>query len=495
MRVVVVGAGIGGLTTAAVLAKAGLDVTVLEAHVYAGGSAGTFYHKGYRFDAGATLAAGFYPNGPMDLVAKATGIESWPVRAEPLSPAMVVHLPDGAQIPRYGDERRRTVHADMFGLYSDRFFAWQEATADLLWDFALRTPAWPPQSLGDGLALTRISAKWLLESVPESIPHLPSLLLDALRPASAHLRGAPERLRTFIDAQLLISAQTTSENANALYAASALDLPRRGVAHPERGIGAIAETLVDAVRAQGGEVRYRSEVIQIKRKERGEFELSFKHREAIRADVVILNLPVWNICELMKDDSPSAIRRAASAPRAGWGAFTLYIGFDGRTLAADFPLHHQIIRGIPLGEGNSAFLSISPEWDQSRAPQGHRVITMSTHTTLEDWWRLSKEDSDAYETQKAEYTERMLDAAEVMLPNLRAEARLILPGTPVTFQRFTRRAMGWVGGFPQTSLFGTLGPRLDRNVWMVGDSIFPGQSIPGVALGGMRVARAVLQSL
>ena len=68
-RVVVIGAGVGGLTTAAVLARAGMDVTVLEAHVYPGGCAGTFYHQGYRFDAGATLAAGFYPGGPMDLVA------------------------------------------------------------------------------------------------------------------------------------------------------------------------------------------------------------------------------------------------------------------------------------------------------------------------------------------------------------------------------------------------------------------------------------------
>ncbi len=54
-RIVVIGAGIGGLTTAAILARAGLDVTVLEAHIYPGGCAGTFYHQGYRFDAGATL--------------------------------------------------------------------------------------------------------------------------------------------------------------------------------------------------------------------------------------------------------------------------------------------------------------------------------------------------------------------------------------------------------------------------------------------------------
>ena len=86
----------------------------------------------------------------------------------------------------------------------------------------------------------------------------------------------------------------------------------------------------------------------------------------------------------------------------------------------------------------------------------------------------------------------MLAAAEQALPGLRGRLHLVKPGTPVTFRRFTRREWGWVGGFPQTSLFRTWAPQLAPGLWMVGDSIFPGQSTAAVALGGLRVADAVL---
>ena len=122
---------------------------------------------------------------------------------------------------------------------------------------------------------------------------------------------------------------------------------------------------------------------------------------------------------------------------------------------------------------------------------------MSTHTDITPSWKLLYGSSrEAYEERKAEYAEKMLDAAERALPSLRQEMTLCKPGTPVTFQFYTRRPGGMVGGFPQTSIFKTRGPNTSLpNVWLVGDSIFPGQSTAGVTLGGMRVADTVLHTI
>lgn len=488
-NIVIIGAGVGGLTTAAILARAGLNVTVLEAHVYPGGCAGTFYHKKYYFDAGATLAGGFYPGGPMDLVAQATGIEQWPAHAS--NPAMVVHLPDGLAVTRWADDRRRHERRNAFGPQSDTFWQWQEQTADALWSLALRLPPWPPQSLREAIKLGQDGLGWLGSN---PIQHLsPKLALDAVRPVAAHLRNAPEKLRQFVDAQLLIAAQTTSRYANALYGASALDLPRRGVVHLEGGLGGIAETLAAAVEQNGGQVLYKQAVTRLVMEQGRPVAVETKRKKSFPADIVIANLPPWNIAALMGVDAPRQLRNLPPQPKDGWGAFMTYIGLDAAAIPTDFALHHQVIMREPLAEGNTVFVSLSPAWDTARAPDGQRVITLSTHTRLQDWWHLFEHDRSAYETRKQLYANRMLEAATRVLPSLRKAAHLVMPGTPVTFQRFTRREWGWVGGFPQTNLFRTWAPKLAPGLWMVGDSIFPGQSTAAVAMGGMRVAAAVMQ--
>lgn len=490
-QIVVIGAGIGGLTAAATLARAGFPVTVLEAHIYPGGCAGTFYHQKYRFEAGATVAGGFDSHGIMAQVGAAAGVSQWPIHRS--EPAMVVHLPDGTAVTRWGDERRWDEHRRAFGSPGDAFFAWQEYTADVLWDLAQRSPTWPPQSGADLMHLIQTGLGWLATDFPRRLD--PTLVADVFRPVAAHLKNAPDNLRLFVDGQLQIAAQTTSPYANALYGAAALDLPRRGVVHLEGGIGAMAQTLAQAVQRQGGQVLYRQEVTRIVMEMGRPVGVETKRGDSFPADIVIANLIPWNIGPLLGEAAPNKLRQLPERPQSGWGAFMVYVGLDEAMVPPDFPLHHQLLSREPLGEGNSLFLSLSPAWDRGRAPAGKRALTISTHTDLTPWWELFQHDPEGYAIRKQTYCERIMASAEKVLPGLRDAAALILPGTPVTFQRFTRRAWGWVGGFPQTSLFNLWGPRLLPALWMVGDTIFPGQSTAAVALGGIRVARDVLSGI
>ena len=485
-RIIVIGAGIGGLTTAALLAKAGLDVTVLEAHVYPGGCAGTFYHQGYRFEAGATLAAGFEPGGGMTRLAEMLGI-TWPV--EPAQIAMQVHLPDGCRVTRWVDpEAWPAERLAAFGPPGEPFWRWQEATADRMWAVALAGVPWPPQSGGDLARLAAAGAQ-LAAAAPAQ---LPGLALDGLQPMAARLNGAGPRLRQYVDGQLLIAAQATSARANALYAAAALDMPRRGVVHVHGGIGQLAETLATAVRRDGGQVHYRQRVTRVAKQPAGSYRVETNKGAGFEADTVVFNLPPHDAAALLGEDAPPKLRQAR-LPADGWGAFMVYVGLDSAIVPADLPLHHQVLVREPLGEGNSVFLSLSLPDDPARAPLGQRALTISTHTALAPWWELFEHRRDEYEARKAAYTERVLAAAEIALPGLRDAARLILPGTPVSFQRFTHRSRGWVGGFPQKSLWAGWAPRIDRAVWLVGDSVFPGQSTAGVTLSALRVAREIEQ--
>ena len=490
--ILVIGAGIGGLTTAALLANAGHDVTVLEAHVYGGGCAGTFYHQGFRFDAGATLAGGFNQGGPHDQVAQRLGIE-WPIIAA--EPAWRTHLPDRV-FTRYGDPARwreelNRATADLTDQAAIlRFFERAETISDAAWAFAGRRPAWPPAGTGDMLRL----AGALRPDTLVTLPHL----FESMGQWAARSGVRSQPARAFLDAQLLISAQTTAVNANAVFGAAAIDLPRKGVNHVRGGIGGIAQTLVDAIRRDGGKVLFRQEVTALETK--GARIVAARTNKGLRVafERCVANLTPWDLARLLGDAAPPALRRETASRPLQWGAFTLYLGVEDDGLPEDCD-HHQIIGDydLPLGETNSVFVSLSLKGDLGRAPTGMRAITISTHTQAADWWALrdAPGGKDAYAARVAAYTERMLDGAERAIPGLRRRIRLLKPGTPVTFRTFTRRHRGGVGGFPFTSLLAARGPGVGlSNTWLVGDSIFPGQSTAGVTMGALRVADEVIRA-
>ncbi len=491
-HIIVIGSGIGGLSAAALLAQAGYRVSILEAQTYPGGCASTFNHKGYQFDSGATVVGGFQEGGPHHLIAQQLALK-WPVKR--YDPAWVTHLPDQSIA-------LTSTNDDVLQVFpqSERFWRHQSQIADLGWQLSASGLPWPPTSLAEFLQLARVG----LTNFPKDLLLLPLAFRTTYEWIKQHGLEQDKSFVRFIDAQLLISSQTTSRYANAVYSGTALDLARQGVYHVQGGIGGLAETLVAKIRELGGEVLYRQQVTRIHVENGRATGVSYKegrrsqHEEFLPADFVIGNLTPWSLDELLGEASPSQLKQEVAGRIIGWGAFALHLGVDASKLPKDLPDHHQIIADLegPMGETRSIFMSMSPVWDVGRAPSGHRAVTVTTHTHVKPWWDLLSRSPDAYEAHKQEYAAKMLVQIDRIIPNFSSAVKLMMPGSPVTFQFYTSRYLGQVGGFAQKSLFAARSPSTGiANLRLVGDSIFPGQSTAGVTLGAIRVAKDVMRNM
>ncbi len=491
-NVLVIGSGIGGLTTAALLAKEGYSVTVMEAQTYPGGSASTFFHKGYRFDSGATVAGGFQPNGPHYLTGKLLDLD-WNVHT--YDPAWVVHMPN-CEISLTRDNE------DMLRAFpeSRAFWEQQSAIADQGWSLSAQGLPWPPTNMAEAMQIAKVG----VTNLPGDLKIIPFALMSAKQWMGLHGLNDNAEFVRFIDGQLLISAQTTSANAYAMYSATALDLARQGVYHAEGGIGGIAEQLVEKIRALGGDVLFRQNVTRIA-VENGKAQGVWakkgrrsKQEDFFSADFVIANTTPWSLEQLLADSAPKALRRENQHRDATFGAFVLHLGVKSDFLPDGFADHHQFLMDVdgPLGEGRSLFMSVSPDWDTSRAPDGERAMTITTHTRVQPWWDLLNRDESEYYRRKDAYAQTFIANIDRFLPGFKDAITFMMPGSPVTYEFYTRRHMGMVGGFPQKSLFGARGPRTGvDNLRLVGDSIFPGQSTAGVSLGALRVAEDVQRAM
>jgi C-3',4' desaturase CrtD len=486
---VVVGAGVAGLTAAALLARAGASVLVLERHTVAGGCASFYQRDGYRFDVGATLVGGFGERGAHRRVFEYLGVE---LAAAPVEPAMAVHLPDET-ILRYGDARWRDERIRAFGEEAEPFWLAQELIADLAWDFSAGFPALPV----DGASVAALAAAFR----PRHLPLVRSLgqTVSSLLPAQA---GG--RLRTFVDAQLLITAQAAAASADLAYGATALDLAREGTFHLPGGTGAIATALARSVRRSGSAIAYGEAAAAIE-SERGRVTaVVTADGGRIRCEAVVGALPVQNVVALtpaLHEGTGAAerYRRKVAALPARWGAFMLYVGLPPGVVPDATPMHHQVVRsyGAALGEGNTAFLSFSAEGEFGRARGGGRAVTISTHSDSARWERAARAGTLA--ALERDYTARLLAALDTVLPGASGRAELVEAATPLTFLRYTGRFRGFVGGIPQTPATANLAALSQRTplagLLLCGDTAFPGQSTVGATLSGVAAARSICPKL
>ena len=476
--VLVIGSGMGSLTAGALLAAKGMKVCVLEQNYLPGGCTSSYWRKGFVFEAGATTLVGLGNEMPLQYVLEKTGIS---LDARKLKLPMQVHLADGRVINRYQELNRWIEEAEAaFGKKGQRSF-WQECyrISEAVWKTSLVQKRFPPTRLRD---LTHAVGKVSLSQVR----NLPNAFLSTADLLKKHGLLENRLFCDFVNEQLLITAQNHMEEVNALFGGTALCYTNYPNYYVDGGLINLVDPFVEYIKLHGGQVILRDGVRHVERQNGGYYIHTTKGSD-FSCKYLVSGIPINNTLELFPALEAKKIKPKVMESDQLNSAFQMGIGFRPHV---EWPaLHHQIHLEKPLVETRSAsiFISLSHPEDSKRSDEpGMAVMSVSTHAP--------------------DPANRMIDGKAVeedIIKTLVAKDFLKRENiiyqhssTPKSWAKWTGRKWGFVGGYPQykdIKPWQMLDARLDgHKAYMVGDTVYPGQGIPGVTLSGIIAVEKLL---
>lgn len=475
---IVVGAGIGGLSAAALLAQRGLKVLVLEHHYLAGGfctSWPRYVGRGterqtYVFDAGVHDVSGLGPNGPVRLLLRQLGIEDR-VDWRPVSHEYLV-----------GDLRLKVPHsAEAFvQLLGALFPAEQAGVAALFAEMeAIYRELYQDVAKAGGVPLR---PRTVDEALAYPLPH-PHAYRGMHTPFEAmldrHLRD-PElkRVLSMLTAYLTDEPQRLTATAMAPIFGYYFD----GGFYPAGGSQAFADALVGAIEGAGGEVRLRTPVTRILVEEGRAVGVESGEGRIDRAPAVISNADVRRtFLELVgREHLPPAFVRQVQELQPSASALSVYLGVDYVPDIAPLTLV-----STPRG---TVGIAVPSKTDASLAPPGHSAISLlalEPADTLGEWDRKAP----GYRERKRQAGDALVALAEEALPGLRSHIVYRQDATPATVIRFAHTTAGSIYG-PAIGWRPAARSPIAGLV-LAGSGVFPGAGVEAVVISGVLAADAL----
>jgi all-trans-retinol 13,14-reductase len=501
--VIIIGSGIGGLATAALLAKhARRRVLVLERHYMPGGFTHVFRRRGYEWDVGV-----HYIGGVED---RRSGTRR-----------LFDHITDGS-----------LEWAPMGEVY-DRIILGDNAYDYVVGpdNFARRMKEYFPdeaQAIDRYLELTKTAKKWTgLYFGEKALPGLASAVVGSLMRAP-FLRYARRTTKEVLDEltdNVELKGALTGQfgdyglpPAQSSFGMHAL-LTRhymRGGFYPVGGSSVIAAAMAPLIETAGGEVHYQADVAEIVVQDGRAVGVKMADGRTISAPVVVSDAGVHNtFLKLL----PEGAARAGTAGKASKVPYSvahlcLYVGFKKTAAELEMPKTNLWIYPGPDHDANVEAFVADPEaplpvvyvsfpaakdpaYEASHPGRSTiELITLAPYDRFARWagteWRKRGEE---YETLKAGLADRMLDALERQMPGLKAEIDYMEISTPLSTQHFAGYEHGEIYGLdhsPARFLNRALRPRTPvPGLYLTGQDVVS-CGVAGAMAGGYLTASSIL---
>ena len=446
--VIVIGAGLGGLMTAARLAAAGRRILVLEAKLLPGGTSFIFRRGGYAFPMGP-LSFGF-PGRVREFLRRA-GIAEGPVFRrsgfELRTPELGVMMSQPLDALRADLDRAFPEERD--GLLA--FFRRLESAIAVSKDMDLWHPDYSPS----------VPRPRAADRAPREDAHRVAEVrrlsrLPAVRVLDALIRSLP--LRNFLGSLGTERPEMSMLNLASMWNVMAVE----GIWSPVGGVHTVAEALVRRLKEFGVEVRFAAPVRSILVRDGRAAGVVTGPGEALDSDWVVSNADAKaTLLELLDERSVPGLDLSA-VRNVGYSGSELcvYLGLrpDGVDLSAIRAEHlifrHEVREGLsadPEDFDNREFeICLWSRKAPGLVPPGRAAVLLRVGFPYENFarWRSGyRQRTAGYLEHKKGLAARLIGTAERILPGLSGAVEVMEVATPLTYRDWGNRFEGSIAGW------------------------------------------------
>ena len=439
---VIIGGGLGGLVTGALLAKEGYLVTVLEKNAIIGGGLQTFKRNGVGFPTGMHVFGGFQEGGNLRKLYGYLGVLD-KMALQPMDEDgfdVVSVLSDGAVY-------RMPKGKDCFVAYLSERFPDEKAHLEAFYDKLLD--------------LTKEEPLYYLRETPSF--SLPSFSEDFIKPfdvlidkyfSDPKLKGLLTYLTPLFDGE----AGVTPAFLHALL--SMLHL--RGTFQFVGGSQQMATALAEVIENAGGKVLSNEEVVHIEVEDRHVTQVETRKGGIYHADNYISAVHPDVLLRIISPNafSTAFTERVKAIPET-FSSFKVYVKFKENAFPyhnfshfclSDYDSMSQLRSVQPEAWPNSLMYLTPPEANQGKYAKSMVIICSMSYEWVRPWENtITGRRGADYEQWKQAMTDKVLDFMEKLHPDFRQSIDKVYASSPLTIRDYYGNKEGSNYGFKKES--------------------------------------------